>query len=342
MGFVVFSDFHANLWQEFSQPDSEFGNTRFKEMIQVLEKVIKVARENEADIIFTGDLFHQRSKVNTLVYNKIYELINDTNDLNWYLLRGNHDSVDNSLSSETSLYPFKGDHVKLISNLETFTAQDTNFVAVPYGDEVEDMKSFIKENVSNLDKTKTNILLGHFGVDGATTGPHSHRLEGAIGLGDLYINDFDSVLLGHYHNRQALGGNPNAVYVGNTMPTSFGDINQDKGVYYFDSGKGFEGLEFIPIKSKQFVTIEGSDVPDNLEEIMENNYVRFKGTPKQAEILKDNVTNVRVEVEREFEHNARLEGVNATSTPEEVVKAYAKEHYPNAVDKALECLREAI
>lgn len=39
MGFVVFSDFHANLWQEFSQPDSEFGNTRFKEMIQVLEKV---------------------------------------------------------------------------------------------------------------------------------------------------------------------------------------------------------------------------------------------------------------------------------------------------------------
>lgn len=342
MDFIVFSDFHANLWQEFSKPDMEYGNTRFREMVEVLEEVISLAKTNNASIIFTGDLFHQRNKVDTIVYNTMFNLVSSSG-VNWILLRGNHDSVDNSLRSETSLYPF-GDlpNVKLVDKPETFEYEGISITAVPYGDEVDEIKEFI-ENATFKDTSKPKVLIAHFGVAGATTGTQSHRLEGAISYADLQPDYFSAVLLGHYHNRQNLGGNPNVVYVGNTLQTSFGDIDQAKGVYVFD--KDFTGIEFLPIKSKRFLTIDGDDIPDNIEDLIKDNYVRFRGNAKQSEIFKSegvDTSTVRVELVREFKHDTRLKGIEATSSPEHIVKSYAEQYYPDTgvASKALACLKE--
>ena len=342
---VQFSDFHGHLFEDFAKPDPEFVNDRFRAQIATLYQVFSVARQNEAILLFTGDLFHKRSKLEDVVFNNIYDVFADNSDVKTYMVRGNHDSKNNTVDSEHWLKTFKHlPHVTVADKPERIYVpeEDLFIYAIPYADDSDYLKECIKtfaDQQSNEAKS-SSILAGHIGVAGSETGKYSHRLDGAFTVDDLFPDVFDYVALGHYHKRQFLAGRDNVFYAGNTIQTSFSDEGQDKGVMLIDLEKGGKP-EFIPIVNKKFITL--TDIDEHTQEIVNNNYVRFILPQEKAQevaIFKEESDNVRVEIQREYKTETRI-SIGIESSEEEIVAAYTNEFYPEVTEIALDILREA-
>ncbi|WEW53671.1 exonuclease [Staphylococcus phage vB_SauH_SPJ2] len=67
MKFIFFTDSHFHMFTNYSKPDEEYGNDRFKEQIETLQKVFDLARENKAKVIFGGNI-HSQNKLITALY----------------------------------------------------------------------------------------------------------------------------------------------------------------------------------------------------------------------------------------------------------------------------------
>lgn len=339
---VNFSDFHAHLWQDFSKPDPVFTTDRFRDQIGVLEGVFNYAEENNADILFNGDLFHKRMNVDVRVFNHVFSTFQNYSDTMVYMIRGNHDSVTNSLYSPSSLEPFEAlENVRVVETLDKIETPYYDIYGVGYGEEVDKAKEWVNKSVEELDTSKVNILAAHIGVSGSYTGNYSHTLGGAFSVEDLHPEAFDIVTLGHYHRRQFLGDYPNVFYVGNTLQTSFADEGQDKGFYFIAiDGKKWV-LEFIKTSYVPFITINAKDAPEELS----NAYYQFIGNVEESRAMKDiqesdQLSNVRINVRKDYSEEPRI-AIKAGSTPQEVTQAFIKKDYPKLEDKALEVLKEA-
>ncbi|UQJ96014.1 recombination protein [Staphylococcus phage KMSP1] len=341
MKFVFFTDSHFHLFTNYAKPDDEFVNDRFKEQIEALQKVFDIAREEKADVIFGGDLFHKRNSVDTRVYNKVFEVLARNRDIDVYMLRGNHDSVTNSLYTSSSIEPIGYlPNVHIFSSTDTFSFTDVNLVFEPYGDETEEIKEHIK---GSYDENKTNILVAHLGVEGSLTGKGSHRLEGAFGYQDLLPDNYAFILLGHYHRRQYFQ-NPNHFYGGSLMQQSFSDEQDSNGVHLIDTEK--MTTEFIPINTRRFITIQGEDIPENFDQLIEeDNFIRVIGTANHAKVLEMDKSmkdkNVEVQIKKEYTVEKRIDS-DVSDDPLTIASTYAKQYSPESENEILECLKEVL
>lgn len=341
MKFIFFTDSHFHLFTNYAKPEEGYVNDRFKEQIEALQKVFDIAREEKADVIFGGDLFHKRNSVDTRVYNNIFEVFARNRDIDVYMLRGNHDSVTNSLYTSSSIEPIGYlPNVHIFSSPDTFSFTDVNLVFEPYGDETEEIKEHIK---GSYDENKTNILVAHLGVEGSLTGKGSHRLEGAFGYQDLLPDKYDFILLGHYHRRQYFK-NPNHFYGGSLMQQSFSDEQEANGVHLIDTEK--MTTEFIPINTRRFITIQGDNIPENFDQLIdENNFIRFIGTANHAKVLEMDESmkdkNIEVQVKKEYTVEKRIDS-DVSDDPLTIAEAYAKQFTPEAKKEILECLKEVL
>ncbi|AIW03296.1 phosphoesterase [Bacillus phage Mater] len=343
---VVFSDFHAHLFEDFAKPDPEYVNDRFRAQVATLYQVFEIARQHGAKLLFTGDLFHKRAKIDDIVFNTVYRVFAENDDIDVYMVRGNHDARTNATETAHWLETFQYlKHVTVIATPErVFVPSDDGdfyICGIPYSDDTEYLKTKIVEykELAKADDTP-HILAAHIGVDGSETGRYSHRLEGAFKIGDLFPDIFTYVALGHYHKRQFLGHLDNVFYTGNTIQTSFSDEGQDKGVMLLDIA-GASRPEFIPVANKKFITLTAID--ENTQELIDNNYVRLVLPQDQAQevaIFKEESDNVRVEIQREYKTETRI-AIGMDSTEEQVVTEFAKEYYPGTEELALDILREA-
>lgn len=343
---VHFTDFHAHIFEDFAKPDKQFITDRFRDQINTLHKVFDIAREHDAILVFGGDLFHKRKTLDDIVFNEVFTVFAQNSDTEVYMIRGNHDSRDNSTESRSWLEPFQ-----FLPNVTVFTCpywreveKDGflfNLFAIPYSDDTERLKEDIAI-WANLAQQSPNpsILAGHISVDGSEVGRYSHRLAGAFSVADLRPDVFDYVALGHYHKRQFLGGTDNVFYTGNTIQTSFSDEGQEKGVMLMDLATGAKPT-FIPIENKQFITL--TQVDENTQQLVDNHYVRLilpKEQVKEVEVFKEKSDNFRLEVTRNYKIETRI-GIEMDSTEEQIVSEYTKEFYPGTTEIALDILREA-
>jgi DNA repair exonuclease SbcCD nuclease subunit len=342
---VFFTDFHAHIFEDFAKPDPEFVNDRFRAQLETLQKVYDIAEEHDATVLFGGDMFHKRGKIDDKVFNNVFDVI-ARNNRPTKLVRGNHDSSTNQTVTEHWLHTFKYlPHVDVfdVPELQWQTDGDWYLYAIPYSDDILFLKQKIEEFAKHAEMRpeSKSILVGHIGVDGSEVGKYSHRLEGAFKIGDLFPDVFTYVALGHYHKRQFLGGLDNVFYGGNTIQTSYSDEGQDKGVFLIDLEKGGKP-EFIPIENKKFITL--TDIPENVQEIVDNNYVRFIIPEKLAteiEVYKEDSDNIRIEVQREYKTETRID-IGMDSNEEQIVEAYTKEFYPEVTNIAIDVLKEAM
>jgi exonuclease SbcD len=342
---VFFTDFHAHIFEDFAKPDAEFVNDRFKDQIETLHKVFQIARENEASLVFGGDLFHKRSKLEDVVFNNVYRVFAENHDVVTYMLRGNHDSKNNTTNSPHWLETFKYlPHVTVMDRPGVFENHQTGvrLYALPYSDDVDYLKEKIVEFADHAkEQSYRNILVAHVGVDGSEVGKYSHRLEGAFSIMEMYPDSFDYVALGHYHKRQFLDGRDNMFYGGNTIQASFSDEGQEKGVFLIDLDAG-GAPEFIEIPNKKFVTL--TELDENTQELVDNNYVRFilpQDRAQEVEIYKGDNDNIRIEVQKEYKSETRID-ISMDSNEEQIVAAYTKEYYPEVADIAVDVLKEAM
>lgn len=350
---VVFSDFHAHIFEDFAKPDPEYVNDRFRAQIATLYQVFDIARQNNAPLLFTGDLFHKRAKIDDIVFNTVYKVFAENDDVRVYMVRGNHDARTNATVTAHWLETFQYlSHVTVIdtpkmvyvppSMTNSEDSGDFFIYGIPYSDDTEHLKQKIvefKEHAKNQDVP--GVLAAHIGVDGSETGRYSHRLEGAFKIGDLFPDVFTYVALGHYHKRQFLAGLLNTFYTGNTIQTSFSDEGQDKGVMLIDFDKGGQP-EFIPILNKKFITL--TEVNKDTQQLVDNNYVRFvvsKEIAQEIEVFKEESDNIRVEVQKSYATETRI-AIDIDSSEKQIVEAYANEYHPDSTAVALDILQEAL
>lgn len=339
MKFIFFTDSHFHLFTNYAKPDEFYYNDRFREQIEALQEVFNIAKEEEAIVIFGGDLFHKRNAVDTRVYNEVFKVFARNKDVAVLMIRGNHDATTNSIYTDSSIDTFN-----YLPNVTVFTAfgaiekNNVNIVFTAYGDETEEIKEYIK---SNVQEDKVNVLVGHLGVEGSLTGKGSHRLEGAFGYQDLQPELYDFILLGHYHRRQYFS-NPNHFYGGSLMQQSFSDEQEANGVHLIDTDK--LTTTFIPINTRKFITVQGDNIPENIEELVEQgHFIRFIGTPEQAKALElDEVeSNVQVQMKKKYTVEKRIDS-EVTDDPVTIASSYADKYYPEAKDKIVECLKEVL
>lgn len=338
MKFIFFTDSHFHLFTNYAKPDEEYVNDRFREQVEALQEVFNTARDEGASIIFGGDLFHKRNAVDTRVYNKVFEVFARNSDVQVYMVRGNHDAVTNSLYTDSSIDIFNTlPHVQVTKSLDSLDLGKVQLTMCAYGDETEEIKDYIKQNTK---EDKVNILVGHLGVENSLTGKGSHRLEGAFGYKDLLPDDYDFILLGHYHRRQYFT-NPNHFYGGSLMQQSFSDEQEANGVHLIDT----DTLEtkFIPIKTRTFITVKGDNVREDVEQLIEEgNFVRFIGTSEQVKAVElDKVDNVQVQLQKEYTVEKRIDS-EVSDDPITIASKYAKAFSPEAEKEILECLKEVL
>lgn len=242
MQILIFSDLHIHPHKRSTE--------RLDDCLKVLDWVFKTAIEkNIRNIVFLGDLFHDRQKIDVLTYQKTFEVFEQNlkdNDLNVYLLLGNHDLWHYEKLDVSSVNPLRNlPRVRVINSPSVEKIEDENeqffFAFLPYThNPIEDIKK-IEEDWSSKVKKQKKVLGGHISVDGAvwnvkynTTAEVTIEHDGdMIRVGPEIFRKWDKVFLGHYHAEQKL--NEVVEYVGSPLQLSFGEAFQKKHILIFDT-----------------------------------------------------------------------------------------------------------
>ena len=213
---------------------------RLRHCIDVLDWVFKTAvKHNIRDIVFLGDLFHDRQKIDVQAYQWAFEIFRkhlENLPTRIYLLLGNHDLFYDQKTDISSVRPLDAIHnIQIIDkpcNLR-IGCRDIGFLPFSHNP-LEDMANLEKEN-----KDDFKILCGHHAVNGATLNAF-WQTKSEVGVeydNDMVMLDpsvfkaWDQVFLGHYHNAQKL---EHVEYIGSPLQLSFGEAFQQKHILIYD------------------------------------------------------------------------------------------------------------
>lgn len=266
---VIISDIHYNI------------NTIFLADL-ALRSAIKRANELQVPLIVAGDLHdtkaNMRGECSTAMINTL-TLLEET----CYILRGNHDQI-NEKSSSHSL-----DFLKLMPNvyvIDTFM-QIADFNFIPYQHQI----AMFEHYLDLVPKGATIIM--HQGVKGSSAGDY---IQDPTAIDKELLADY-RVISGHYHTRQDIKcGRPRQgaiglmSYVGNPYTLNFGEAN--------DPEKGFRvlnqdgTLDFVPTNLRKHIVIDNLD---NVPELTQGDIVKVKLTDTKenlAAITKQQIASI--------------------------------------------------
>lgn len=364
-----FADFSRILNVEWNQTSMRFVeseettakpmNSRLFHILNGICDIRDYAKTNGiTTVLNAGDVFHKRGSVSVTAFNAAYRVIESFHRLGItiYIIAGNHDQVDSSVSPESSIHTF-GDIAYIAESpriVEIAHGMDTvNLVMIPHSRDKAYIKSKIHEATLQVNP-KESILMAHLGVTGGTVGSGVFMMSDEYGLPDLEYNRWKYVVLGHYHQPQLL--EYNSIYAGTPVQNTFNDE-----LYDDHPGGGFNGffvldtnvdpavdesaIQFVPIIAPRFITVHSSD---QLESVMQlhggGNYYRLKVNQEQSEMVQA-TENVRVEVEKTYELATRSD-IGLNDSLQDAVKKFAAENYkgdnPNVLPTGLTILNSVL
>ena len=229
---LIFTDSHVHPHKS--------SQDRLKDCLNALEWVFKTATEkNVSNILFIGDLFHERQKIDVLTYQRTFELFEKyiCEDLPIHLLLGNHDLWHCDKWDISSVFPLRTiPGVRVVDRPCTIKIAGHPISFLPYTHDPAGDLAKIENN------SKWKILLGHVAINGSVLNTmHGTRAEVSIEHdGDMVKVDPDifigwnQVFLGHYHAQQKMREFPFVEYVGSPLQLSFGEAFQDKHIIILD------------------------------------------------------------------------------------------------------------
>jgi DNA repair exonuclease SbcCD nuclease subunit len=224
--FLLFSDIHI-----FQHKKSE---QRLQDCLNCLVWVFETAKKhNIKNILFGGDFFHDRTKIESLVLHETFAVLKKYLDgsINLYLLLGNHDLwyfEKTSISSVTAVSALPNVHI--IDQPKQIIIDKISWHFVPFThNPIKDIEYLSKHNPQD------SFLLAHLAVDGA-------KLNSKGSIADVEIehdgemtkvnsnifSDYRHVFLGHYHNAQMIS--TNTEYIGSPLQLSFGEFEETKNI----------------------------------------------------------------------------------------------------------------
>jgi DNA repair exonuclease SbcCD nuclease subunit len=215
--------------------------SRLEDCIAALNWVFDVAAENSIkNILFGGDFFHDRQKIEVYTYQRAFETLKNrlNGNVNLYLLLGNHDIWFNDNTSFSSVVPLTSlPGVKIIANPERIKIEGHNWDFVPFTHNPIHTLEKLKEFPGNPE-----YALGHISLDGAIL--HGTQQSDVIieHDGDMTVispslfDHYKYTFLGHYHAEQKV--NKQVEYIGSPLELNFGEAYQEKHIIIFDGDKG--------------------------------------------------------------------------------------------------------
>lgn len=229
--FVVLSDphFYRNVRRASSKNSlSSWLDIQF----DIVGGIFDFAIDKNADfVIINGDIFEEKTKINTIVYNSVWDFFRSYKyKIDIIINTGNHDLF--AYNRDSSLKPFSD-----IATIITKPLPFGNFLFIPYGYrkedyyDTEDLKFLFTH--ADICRWETGITYDNFDID--------------------FLNKFEYVFNGHIHCPDEFN---NIINIGSIMRQDFNEAGKQKRFLYFDGNT----MRSINIKCPEFITI------DNLED----------------------------------------------------------------------------
>lgn len=320
---LIFSDLHIHAHKK--------SQKRLEDCLKCLRWVFDTAIERKIkNVVFAGDLFHERQKIDVITYQKVFEIfheyfVDQEPKFNLWLLLGNHDLWHRDKWDISSVKPLKAiPNVHVISEPTTLEIDEHSISFLPFThNPAEDLKA--------IEKGNSTVLVGHVAIDGALWNiVHGTRAEVSIEHdGDMQkvdssiFKNWQQVFLGHYHAEQKL--DYNVEYIGSPLQLSFGEAFQHKHIIEYDledNSKEYIRNTFSPqhfiIPEKDIdkydfnnnfirIVVEDmgkSDVIKMRSELMQNNNIEsleFKQVEKKVEDDENLLENAKSILAKESE-----------------------------------------
>lgn len=315
------------------------NSDNFTQVFQVFDLIKNTARKYRPDfIIFFGDIFNIPNIISSNVLSIFSKIIDDlisTYGVSIYIIAGNHDIMDNGFTKvnvgndiikvrSTLLSPFKYfENVTVIDKPTVAVIDDKSNVEIgfiPYSSTIRQDLISIKDKFSVGSK---RVLMGHFEIKDTLTAITKNNLNLELPTAKELIKDFDyeMVLLGHIHDIGELNVNNKLLkYIGSCRNINFGNVNESKGIYTFDSetlelnfientytniykvfSKVKDVLEYIDNSSKEklsrtkirYLYKENNEIAE-ISKVKSN----FKSVQFQKNMVADNVEKTHIDISK--------------------------------------------
>ena len=182
MKIIHCADLHLDS-KMTSNLSKEQAKERKMEILRTYSRMIEYAKNNDVKaIIIAGDLFDTRN-VSATARNLVKDSITSNPDIDFYYLKGNHDS-DNFISKLDEI----PDNLKLFSN--QWTSYSYGNITIT-GLEIDKSNQAAMYNSLVLDNANYNVVTLH------------GQLGDEISTGDLKNKGIDYLALGHVHEYQS-------------------------------------------------------------------------------------------------------------------------------------------
>jgi DNA repair exonuclease SbcCD nuclease subunit len=255
---LLFSDAHVHSHKSSLK--------RLQHCLDALKWVFETAVDNDIkDVLFLGDLFQDREKIQVLPYQLTYEVLKkychgDDPKVRLHLLIGNHDMWFADKTGISSIYPFGSlSGVRIINKCETINIAGLDIDFLPFTlNPPKALEAFLTGNSS--------VLCGHIALDGAqlntlykTQADISVEYDNEMVKVDSKIfQPWKKVFLGHYHGAQII---KNVEYVGSPLQINFAEAYQEKHVIILDTDT-LEQKYVVNTFSPQHLVISEDEVND--------------------------------------------------------------------------------
>lgn len=204
------------------------------------EEAISICTQHCIDrIIVGGDLWLSRSAQTLSTMLAVKQALKATSNKGILVIiaEGNHDLVDQeSLEGYSHVFSEYPD-VEVIDDFAIYEMLDgdttTDLFVMSYFPEDGSFTERYNDMVQDMMESRKSILYIHQGIRGGLATASDHELPANL------FEQFDNVLVGHYHNRKVIEGT-NIEYIGASRQHNFGE-DEDKGytILYKDGSYEF-------------------------------------------------------------------------------------------------------
>lgn len=228
MKVLMFSDLHSHKHKQSIE--------RLNDCLLALRWACTSAIERGiTDVLFLGDLFQDRSRMDVFSYQRTFEVFEEFSGLNFRLLLGNHDLWFADKWDVSSVTPLKAlPHVTVIDRPTSTDIGGRTFDWLPF------VKNPLKAVDQYFPKREDRVLCAHVAIDGCQLNSAGHVSDVSVEHeSDMVKVDrsrfgaWDRVFLGHYHAPQHL--TDTMEYVGSPLQLNFAEAGQVKHLVVLDT-----------------------------------------------------------------------------------------------------------
>jgi len=321
---IIFSDIHIHPHKR--------RNERLEDCLNVLEWVFEKAKElGIKDILFGGDLFHDRQKIDVYTYQRTFEIFYkrlNTKDFCLHLVLGNHDLWFNEETSISSVSPLRSlPNIVIIDKPTRMQIAGSWWDFMPFThDPIEALKTL------SVQAGKQEYCLGHLAIDGAIL--HGTSISDVaiehdgemVKISPTLFRDYKKVFLGHYHATQKL--DPNVEYVGSPLELSFGEAFQQKHIIVLDCATGSQEYIINNFSPKHIVVnsdeVENYDLNKNFVRVVVDDISATDLLDMRKQIVKDkNLGSLEVrQKKKKMDENVVIDAKSIILREDEMLQQY--------------------